>query len=158
VPKRFFEFMSHDERVDCLCYGDWKKHACSSLLLKQGDPPGGLRVLLSGEAMVSVCGDEVAILEPGDVFGEISFALAQPATADVVAKTDVSVLVLQPYQLDRLIENRPRLAGALYRSLSTELARRLSKRLFEAQQRMLQSGSTLERHRSLLSGAESSIY
>ena len=108
--------------------------------------------------MVSVCGDEVAILEPGDVFGEISFALAQPATADVVAKTDVSVLVLQPHQLDRLIENRPRLAGALYRSLSTELARRLSKRLLEAQQPMLQTGSTLERHRSLLSGAESSIY
>jgi hypothetical protein len=52
VPKRFFEFMSHDERVDCLCYGDWKKHACSSLLLKQGDRAGGLRVLLSGEAMV----------------------------------------------------------------------------------------------------------
>jgi CRP-like cAMP-binding protein len=81
--------MSHDERVDCLCYGDWAKHACSSRLLKKGDPPGGLRVLLSGEAMVIVCGDEVAILEPGDVFGEISFALAQPATADVVAKTDV---------------------------------------------------------------------
>jgi hypothetical protein len=47
VPKRFFEFMSHDERVDCLCYGDWAKYGCSSLLLKRGDPPSGLRVPLT---------------------------------------------------------------------------------------------------------------
>jgi len=36
--------------------------------------------------VVSVRGEELATLLPRDVFGEISFALARPATADVVAK------------------------------------------------------------------------
>ena len=158
MPKRFFEFMSHDERVDCLCYGDWAKFPCEAVLLKRGDKPSGLRVLLSGEALVSIRGRPVATLEAGDVFGEMSFALARPATADVLATTAVSVLVMRPHQLDRLTGHHPRLAGALYRSLATELARRVSLRLAELQRQTLRESGTRKRHRSVLSGAKGSIY
>jgi CRP-like cAMP-binding protein len=126
VPKRFFEFMTHDERVDCLCHGDWAKHPSGTVLLRKGAPPDGLRVLLKGEAEVRIGTTILARLDIGDVFGEISFILERPATADVVASTEVSLLVMKRKIIDRLVELRPHVAGALYRSLVTELARRLS--------------------------------
>jgi CRP-like cAMP-binding protein len=43
----------------------------------------------------------------------------------MVARTVVSVLEMKQEQIDRLLRQRPRIAGALYRSLATELARRL---------------------------------
>jgi CRP-like cAMP-binding protein len=66
-------------------------------------------------------------MESGDAFGEISFLLATPATADVVAITDVSVLEISAEAIQRLIRQRPGVAAVLYRSLAAELARRLVK-------------------------------
>jgi CRP-like cAMP-binding protein len=129
VPKRFFEFMTHDERVDCLCYGDWAKYPLGTFLMSKGEPPTGLRVLLAGAAEVRIGPNLLARLEAGDIFAEISFALEAPATADVVASTTVSVLSMSKTNLDRLVDQHPHVAGALYRSLATELARRISLQL-----------------------------
>ena len=125
VEKRFFEFLSHDERVDCLCLGDLVKYSSGTVLVKKGDPPGALRVLLFGEAEVRLGTTVLGQMTVGEVFGEISFVLAAPASADVVAKTDVSLLEISTETIRRLFKQRPSVAAALYRSLAAELARRL---------------------------------
>ena len=125
MEKRFFEFLSHDERVDCLCLGDFVKYPGGSTLVRKGDPPGGLRVLLFGEAEVRAGATVLNRMDVGEVFGEISFILARPASADVVAKTDVSVLEISLETVRRLFKQRPSVAAALYRSLAAVLARRL---------------------------------
>jgi extracellular factor (EF) 3-hydroxypalmitic acid methyl ester biosynthesis protein len=133
VGKCFFEFLSHDERVDCLCLGDLAKHASGTVLVRQGLRPGGLLVLLEGRVEVRNGETLLSHLEPGEVFGEISFLLGVEASADVVASTEVSVLAISEVTIRRLFKQRPGVAAALYRSLALELARRLlttSKRLY----------------------------
>jgi CRP/FNR family transcriptional regulator, cyclic AMP receptor protein len=125
VEKRFFEFLSHDERVDCLCLGDLVKYPGGTTLVRKGDPPGALRVLLFGEAEVRLGATVLNDMTVGEVFGEISFILGAPASADVVAKTEVSVLEISTETIRRLFKQRPSVAAALYRSLAAELARRL---------------------------------
>jgi CRP-like cAMP-binding protein len=133
VGKRFFEFLSHDERVDCLCLGDLMKHASGTVLVRKGQRPRGLQVLLEGRVEVRSGETLVSHLEPGEAFGEISFVLGIEASADVVASTDVSILEISEATIRSLFKQRPSVAAALYRSLAAELARRLvttSKRLY----------------------------
>jgi CRP/FNR family transcriptional regulator, cyclic AMP receptor protein len=125
--KRFFEFMSHDERVDCLVVGNLLKHPSGTVLVRRGDRPNGLRVLLHGEAEVRRGSKILAKIEVGDVIGEISFVLMMAASADVVASTEISVLDISEDAIERLLSYRPSVTIALYRSLAAELARRLIK-------------------------------
>ena len=125
MEKRFFEFLSHDERVDCLCLGDLMKYPSGTKLVGRGEPLGALRVLLFGQAEVRLGGTVLSQLKPGEVFGEVSFILGGRASADVVASTDVSVLEISQETIRRLFKQRPSVAAALYRSLAAELARRL---------------------------------
>ena len=135
MAERFFEFLSHDERVDCLCLGDLARYPPGTMLVRKDDPPGALRVLLDGEAEVRRGARVLHEMAVGEVFGEISFILATPASADVMAKTEVSVLEISPETIRRLFQQRPSVAAALYRSLAAERARRvvrLSARIADA--------------------------
>jgi len=125
VDKRFFEFLSHDERVDCLCLGDFAKYPSGTVLIRRGDLSGTLWVLLHGEAQAKIQTTLLSDMKPGDAFGEISFILGTVASADVVAVTDVSVLELSKEAMERLFRQRPSVVASLYRSLAAELARRL---------------------------------
>jgi CRP/FNR family transcriptional regulator, cyclic AMP receptor protein len=126
MEKRFFEFLTHDERVDCLALGTIGKQPSGTTLLQAGDRPRALYILLAGTADVRR-GDGVALarLVSGDVFGEMSFIRNERASADVVATTDVTVLTLTDAIINELFKERPGLAAGLYRSLAAELAQRL---------------------------------
>jgi CRP-like cAMP-binding protein len=84
-----------------------------------------LQVLLEGRVEVRNGQTLLSHLEPGEVFGEISFVLGVESSADVVASTDVSVLEISETTIRSLFKQRPNVAAALYRSLAAELARRL---------------------------------
>jgi CRP/FNR family transcriptional regulator, cyclic AMP receptor protein len=126
MEKRFFEFLTHDERVDCLALGTIGKQPGGAKLLQAGDRPHALFVLLAGAAEVRR-GDGVVLarLVSGDIFGEMSFIQGVRASADVVATTDVTVLTLADAVINELFKERPGLAAGLYRSLAVELAQRL---------------------------------
>jgi len=126
MEKRCFEFLTHDERVDCLALGAIDKRPSGATLLRTGDRPHALFVLLAGHAEVRRQGGTVlAHLVSGDIFGEISFIQNARASADVVATTEVSVLTLTEAVIAELFRERPGLAASLYRSLAAELAQRL---------------------------------
>ena len=126
MDKRFFEFLTHDERVDCLALGRLDKHPAGTLLLKTGDRPRALFVVLEGEAEVRrEDGVVLARLRAADVFGEMSFIQLSAASADVIAFTEVTILTLSEAVVNELVRERPPLAAGLYRSIAPELSRRL---------------------------------
>jgi CRP-like cAMP-binding protein len=126
MDKRFFEFLSHDERVDCLALGTVAMHERGAALLRTGERRRALHVLLGGEAEVRRSdGALLSRLVSGDVYGEMSFVQISGASADVTATTDGTTLTLTEVQLDELFRERPGLAAGLYRSLAAELSRRL---------------------------------
>jgi CRP-like cAMP-binding protein len=126
MQKRFFEFLTHDERVDCLALGTISKHPDGEKLVRAGERPHALFVLLAGAAEVRRSdGTVLAELVSGDIFGEMSFIQNVRTSADVIARSGATVLTLTDAVIAELFRERPGLAAALYRSLAAELAQRL---------------------------------
>jgi CRP-like cAMP-binding protein len=76
-----------------------KHRVAGAVLVTQGEPADAFYVLHSGRARVALFGDngrEVTLssLRSGDYFGEVSLFDGRPRSANVVALTDVTVLVL----------------------------------------------------------------
>jgi CRP-like cAMP-binding protein len=64
-------------------------------------------------------------IRPGEICGEMSFLEDMPASANVVAHEDVEAYHLDRPALESLFELFPHLASRFYRSLATNLSRRL---------------------------------
>lgn len=90
-------------------------------IVRQGFHGGGFSVILEGEALVRVDGEDRARLGRGDFFGEISVLLDTPPSADVVAVGSLHCLVLAGPQLTEFLLAHP---SVMLRMLQAE-ARRL---------------------------------
>lgn len=89
-------------------------------ILRQGFTGTGFYVILQGEAAVVIDGEERSRLGRGDFFGEISILLDEPPTADVIAMTPLTCLVLPRDQLTTLLASLPSVA---IRMLQAEIRR-----------------------------------
>ena len=65
-------------------------------VLRQGLTGSGFYIVLDGTADVRIDGTTRGTLHRGDFFGEVSILLSEPPTADVVATSSLSLLVLGP--------------------------------------------------------------
>ena len=84
-------------------------------VLRRGLSGGNFYVIIEGEAVVEVEGEERARLARGDFFGEISALTGDAPSADVVAATMLRCLVIPAAQLERLLLERPPLMLRLLR-------------------------------------------
>ncbi|CAN5444112.1 hypothetical protein BH20CHL6_BH20CHL6_12820 [soil metagenome] len=90
-------------------------------ILRQGFTGSGFYVILEGQVVVRIDGQDRARLGKGDFFGEMSLLLAEPPVADVVALGPLRVLHLADRDLREFLERHP---SVMYRMLQT-VARRL---------------------------------
>ena len=90
-------------------------------IVREGEMGEEFFVLGSGEASVRRNGTEVARLEPGAFFGELSLFDDAPRNATVVAESGVTVLALGRSEFRRLLADLPGLRDAVL----TGMARRL---------------------------------
>jgi CRP-like cAMP-binding protein len=102
--------------------------AAGGRVIERWDTSRELYVLEDGHADVYVNGDVVNTLRPGDHFGEIaalewSAGFARSRAADVVARDDVLLRVLDPTSLSTLLLRFPRLETELRRSAHDRLRR-----------------------------------
>jgi CRP-like cAMP-binding protein len=95
--------------------------AAGERVLRQGLTGSGFHVILEGEAVVVVDGNERAKLGRGDFFGEVSILLGETPIADVVATRPMSCLVLAAPSVEAFLVAHPRV---MYRMLQAQ-ARRL---------------------------------
>jgi len=108
-----------------------REYSHGDIIIKQGQTPENLFVVVSGNARVlqrrtdAINVEFTGPLGPGDLFGEISFVDNHPASATIVADGDVTAVCLPGEQLQPLLKGDPALAANLYFSLLTTIAHRL---------------------------------
>lgn len=90
-------------------------------LTRQGAGGREFFVVLDGGADCLVNGALVAELGPGDYVGEMALLDRGPRTADVVARTDMTVLVLDPGEFHRFLEASPSIAVRMLGVLASRL-------------------------------------
>jgi len=99
--------------------------AAGDVVVKQGDERGiGFFVITDGTARVSANGNELAVLAPGDYFGEIALIGDRVRTATVTAETDLQTLVTTVWEFRAFVRNNPDTAWKLLEHLAGLLAER----------------------------------
>ncbi len=78
-------------------------------------------VIVDGVATVSIDGHELATLRNGDFFGEMSILENGPRTADVIAQSDMRLLVLDRRSFASLLDQEPVVGGRILRAVSKRL-------------------------------------
>jgi CRP/FNR family transcriptional regulator len=95
----------------------------------QGDPGDALFIVASGSVKVVLPSDEgaepaiVAVLGPGEFFGELALLDGAPHSATIVAIEATETLVLNRDAFLALIDDQPELRRALLASLAVEIRR-----------------------------------
>ncbi len=91
------------------------------VIAEEGKHGIGFFVITSGTAQVTVRGEEVAMLGPGDHFGEIALIDDGPRTATVTADTDLTCYVLIAWDFRPLVKAEPTIAWSLLEGLARML-------------------------------------
>jgi CRP-like cAMP-binding protein len=79
----------------------------------EGESGVGFFVIADGEAKVTVHGDEVRRLGPGDYFGEIALIAQSARTATVTADSDLKTYGMTFWDFRPLVEETPGIAWKL---------------------------------------------
>lgn len=100
----------------------------NSVIVFADDPGDALYVVAAGQVKVVLVGEDgreviLAVLGPGDFFGELALIDDEPRSAHVMAMDDARLLVLRRDDFERVLEAYPRIALALLRALSRRLRR-----------------------------------
>jgi CPA1 family monovalent cation:H+ antiporter len=104
--------------------------------IRTGDTSTALFAIASGRATVSQDGRRIAILGPGDFFGETAFLSGEPRTATVRAAGEpIEVVEIDESSLKALLEDHPELAD--------HLAEKMAARQLEAEQLRDESGALI---------------
>lgn len=91
------------------------------LLFREGEPGEAMYHLLKGRVAIRKGGRELARIEAGGFFGEMSFLLGAPRSAEAVALEPCECLLIHGQNLDALMREYPE----TIREMLVELARRL---------------------------------
>jgi extracellular factor (EF) 3-hydroxypalmitic acid methyl ester biosynthesis protein len=95
-------------------------------LVQAGKRPEGVYLILKGTAKVQISTTAAfRALGPGEICGEMSFLEDGKASVSVVANDLVEAYLIDQTALNSLFELFPHLASRFYRSLATNLSRRL---------------------------------
>jgi CRP-like cAMP-binding protein/Fe-S-cluster-containing hydrogenase component 2 len=101
------------ERLDISQQLDDQRIERNVEIIRAGGTSEGLYIIAEGQAVVVHNGQRIAVLEQGDVFGEMSLLDNQPHEATIVALTPVHLLILPRRTLDYLLRRRSDVADGL---------------------------------------------
>ena len=82
------------------------------VLTREGDAAYVAYVIVSGQAAVSVGGERVSTLGPGEIVGEMGLIDSAPRTATITSDSEMDVYVIEPGRFGPLLD-RPGIAKAL---------------------------------------------
>ncbi|NJK89198.1 MAG: cyclic nucleotide-binding domain-containing protein [Myxococcales bacterium] len=117
---RLFAALDQDGRQRLMRAAKRVEQRPGALILREGDEPSAMFVLLRGELRVTASrldGTEVELrtLKPGAVFGEIGVLTGEPRTATVTALTDVWLMELSVDAVREITSDYPDITGDLMR-------------------------------------------
>ena len=88
---------------------------------EEGQGGVGFFVIKSGEAKVTVGGDEVRRLGPGDYFGEIALISEGTRTATVTAESELQCYGLTPWEFRPLVQTNAGIAWKILQALAKQV-------------------------------------
>jgi CRP-like cAMP-binding protein len=132
-----FAELDDDELAQVLMLGVVRRHPEGAVIITEGTVGGQLYVLYRGKVRISkvvpgVGEEALAILGPGDFFGEVEFFDGAAASAQAIAHTSCDVFSIPHGEMADLMRSRPELAAKFLWAF----ARTLAGRLRETNQRM----------------------
>lgn len=123
-----FADLPEDEQARLAALLRRRPYARGATIFLRGDPGASLFLIESGRVKITLTSDEgkevvLALLGPGDVFGELSLLDGEPRSADAVALEPCQLLLLAREDVLRVLESRPRVALNLLAVLARRLRR-----------------------------------
>ena len=91
------------------------------VIARQGEIGTGFFLIVSGSVRVIRGGQEVAVLGPGEFFGELSVLDGMPRVAQVVAIEPTRCLALASWDFEQAVLESPSLALSILRGLAARL-------------------------------------
>ncbi len=117
ITPEFLKSLPHDEQKRIMEDLNILTFNKGETVIEEGDSGDSIYVIRSGMAKVSthVLGKvvELAILEKGDIFGEVAFLTGRPRTATITAIDRLEVLEFTRPVLERIIEKDPSILKTL---------------------------------------------
>ena len=98
-----------------------RRFAAGEVVIKEGTGGAAFYLIVSGDASVTIGGEERAVLAAGDYFGEIALIDEGARLATITATTDLVCQGLTLWEFRPLVENNGQIAWALLRTLTREL-------------------------------------
>ncbi len=92
-----------------------------SVLVKQGEIGQEAMIIESGSAEVRKDGKKLDDLGPGDFFGEMSLINHMPRNADVVATSDMNLLVMNSREFSSVLAEYPEVAVKILKTVVKRL-------------------------------------
>jgi CRP/FNR family cyclic AMP-dependent transcriptional regulator len=125
-----FRELDDDELAQVLMVAVVKRHAQGAVIVTEGASGGQLHVIHEGQVrigkLVPGVGEEaLAILQPGELFGEVEFFDGSPASAQAVAHEDCEILSIPHCEVANLMRSRPELCAKFLWAFARTLATRL---------------------------------
>jgi CRP-like cAMP-binding protein len=84
----------------------------------EGQGGVGFFVIESGQARVSVAGEDRRMLGPGDYFGEVALLTDSPRTATIVAESDLRCYGLTSWEFKPFVETHGSIAWKLLQAMA----------------------------------------
>jgi CRP-like cAMP-binding protein len=107
---------------------DPKVYVAGQVIFEEGQPGNCMYGVLEGEVNLSVHGNVIETIEPGDVFGVGVLVGIDNRTYAVIAKTDCKLAFLDEKQFLYAVQETPMFALLVMRSYSQRISR-LERRL-----------------------------
>ena len=95
--------------------------AAGEEITKEGEISVGFYVIEDGRASVTMRGEQVAELGPGDHFGEIALIAETPRAATVTAETDLRCYAMTSWDFRSLVERNGEIAWEILASTARKL-------------------------------------
>ncbi|MEM6425021.1 MAG: cyclic nucleotide-binding domain-containing protein [Cyanobacteria bacterium P01_H01_bin.119] len=93
----------------------------NTVLCREGDPGDALFLIVQGEAEIFKGQQMMALLGPGEMFGEMALLTGEERSATVVARTPMDLYELDKTDFDAMLTRSPQLASGLSRILARRL-------------------------------------
>lgn len=94
-------------------------------LFAEGTPATSMALVIDGRAAVSMAGDLLGSVAPGESLGEVALLTGTAHSATAVAETDMEIGVLTAERLQELVRRRPDVGTIVYRNLARGLGTKL---------------------------------
>lgn len=127
--QQVFKFLKPAEYQLLVEKAERRMYQPDEVLLKQGDKPAGILIIQKGTVKVTRenMGFQIEVAQhgPGEIFGEMSFIEAEPASTSVIATEPVGALLVTHQQVQEIINQNPGFYGRFFQSLAYILSQRL---------------------------------